>query len=138
MYKNILVPIDLAHKDAVGPMVTAAKALAKKGAEITLLYVLPEIPSVVAADLPAGSTEQAKANIEAQLQQLAEESGAPENARALTSVGRPHHNILETASREDVDLIVIASHQPQFSDYLLGSTAAKVVRHATCSVHVIR
>ncbi len=58
--------------------------------------------------------------------------------KTATSIGRPHHKILETVSQEGVDLIVIASHQPEFSDYLLGSVAAKVVRRAPCSVHVIR
>ena len=36
------------------------------------------------------------------------------------------------------DVIVMASHQPKFSDYLLGSTAARVVRHAKCSVLIAR
>ncbi len=37
-----------------------------------------------------------------------------------------------------VDCIVIGSHKPGLSDYLLGSTAARVVRHAPCAVHVYR
>lgn len=138
MYKNILVPIDFAHKEVVGQMIAAAKALADKGAGMTLLYVIPEIPTVVAADLPAGSAEKAQANLEAQLRQLAADSGAPENTKVLAGHGRPHHTILEMAAKNDVDLIVVASHQPEFSDYLLGSVAAGVVRHAPCSVHVIR
>ena len=36
------------------------------------------------------------------------------------------------------DAIVIASHRPDLSDYLLGSTAARVVRHAQCTVLVLR
>ena len=138
MYKNILIPVDLAHRDTVAAMVSAARALADKGAAMTLLYVVPEIPAVVAADLPAGSTEKARANVEAQLKQLAADNGAPEDTAVMTSVGRPHHNILETAAKNNVDLIVVASHKPEFSDYLLGSVAARVVRHATCSVHVVR
>jgi len=42
------------------------------------------------------------------------------------------------AKEKDVDLIIIASHRPGLQDYFLGSTAAKVVRHATCSVLVVR
>jgi len=45
---------------------------------------------------------------------------------------------LQTAEEIDADLIVIASHEPGFSDYFLGSTAARVVRHAHCSVFVMR
>ena len=41
--------------------------------------------------------------------------------------------------KDNTDLISkIASHQPGLQDYFLGSTAAKVVRHATCSVLVMR
>ena len=39
---------------------------------------------------------------------------------------------------QGVDLIIVASHRPGLQDYFLGSTAAKVVRHAKCSVLVIR
>ena len=35
-------------------------------------------------------------------------------------------------------MIVIASHDPGLADYLLGSTAGRVVRHAHCSVLVVR
>jgi len=49
-----------------------------------------------------------------------------------------HHEILEMAKAKNVDLIVIASHKPGIADYLLGSVAAGVVRHAKCSVHVMR
>jgi len=37
-----------------------------------------------------------------------------------------------------VDLIIVGSHKPGLQDYLLGSTAARVVRHAMCSVLVGR
>jgi nucleotide-binding universal stress UspA family protein len=36
------------------------------------------------------------------------------------------------------DLIVIGSHHPNWSTYLIGSNATKIVRHALCSVLVVR
>ena len=36
------------------------------------------------------------------------------------------------------DLIVIGCHAPGVGDFLLGSNAARVVRHAGCSVYVVR
>ncbi|MBT8411941.1 MAG: universal stress protein, partial [Octadecabacter sp.] len=42
------------------------------------------------------------------------------------------------ATDNSIDCIIMASHQPGLEDYFLGSTAARVVRHAKCSVHVIR
>ncbi|MEO0359386.1 MAG: universal stress protein, partial [Pseudomonadota bacterium] len=46
--------------------------------------------------------------------------------------------ITDWARDKGADLIVIASHRPTMSDIFLGSTAAWVVRHADCPVHVIR
>ena len=138
MYKNVLVPIDLAHKETAGAMIDAAQMLADDDAKLTLLYVMPEVPGIVTANLPSSSSDEAKARAEAELRQLAETGNVQQPFEALTSVGAAHNTILDTASSDAVDLIVIASHQPALSDYLLGSVAARVVRHATCSVHVIR
>ena len=46
--------------------------------------------------------------------------------------------ILDVASSEQADLILIASHRPDFTNYLIGATADRIVRHATCSVLVDR
>ncbi len=46
--------------------------------------------------------------------------------------------ILDCADELGADLIVIGSHRPGLKDYLLGSTAARVVRHAECPVYVDR
>jgi universal stress protein F len=52
--------------------------------------------------------------------------------------GHSGRTILDWAEANAVDCIVIASHRPGLQDYLLGSTAGRVVRHARCSVHVVR
>jgi universal stress protein F len=46
--------------------------------------------------------------------------------------------IVDYASTNEIDCIIVASHRPGIGDFFLGSTAARVVRHANCSVHVIR
>ena len=38
----------------------------------------------------------------------------------------------------EADLVVVGSHRPVMSDYLLGSNAKTIVRHALCSVLVVR
>lgn len=49
-----------------------------------------------------------------------------------------YRSILVPIDISEAELIVIASHKPGFSTYLLGSTAAAVVRHAKCPVLVVR
>jgi nucleotide-binding universal stress UspA family protein len=52
--------------------------------------------------------------------------------------GNPAELILKQAKTDEIDLIVIASHNSQIENMLLGSCAAKVVRHAQCSVTVVK
>ena len=60
------------------------------------------------------------------------------NTRIEVRKGASYHGILEYADDNEIDLIIINSHRPGLQDYLLGSTAAKVVRHAKCAVLVER
>ena len=65
--------------------------------------------------------------------------GLPQDRVKLkVRLGRPYHEILEEADASHVDLIVMASHKPRLSTYLLGSNAKTIVRHARCSVLVAR
>ena len=53
-------------------------------------------------------------------------------------IGSPWQSICETADRLGCDLVVIGSHGYSGIDRVLGTTAAKVVNHASCSVLVVR
>ena len=61
-----------------------------------------------------------------------------EGVRAEITRGQAHHAIIEFAVKHGHDCIVIGSHKPGLVDYFIGSTAARVVRHAPCAVHVHR
>jgi nucleotide-binding universal stress UspA family protein len=52
--------------------------------------------------------------------------------------GPVYSEILDAAESVKADLIVLASHRPGLQDYLIGPNASKVVRHAKCSVLVVR
>lgn len=138
MYKNILVPIDLAHKDQADAMIKTALAIGGADVKITLFYAIPEIPAVLGLQLPPDATETAKTDVEAELNALAASSGASQKISVATRFGRPHQKILALTEEQSIDLIVMASHQPGLADFLLGSVAANVIRHAKCSVHVMR
>ena len=68
------------------------------------------------------------------------EALVPAEARggAQVIVGAPWQAICETARSLRSDLVVIGSHGYSGLDRLLGTTAAKVVNHAPCSVLVVR
>jgi nucleotide-binding universal stress UspA family protein len=135
MYKNILVPVSFeADRNAQGAM-KIAQSLRAEGGAITCLHVLEQLPKYATEYLPAGHLETAKEDVVNDLQSLVE---GVENASTVVVDGHSSRTILNHADNNDVDLIIIASHQPGMQDYLLGSTAAKVVRHAKCAVHVLR
>ncbi len=52
--------------------------------------------------------------------------------------GRVHTQVIEAADRLGADLIVMGSHKPELTDYILGPTAQRVVSHAKQSVFVVR
>jgi universal stress protein F len=53
-------------------------------------------------------------------------------------IGSPWQSICDTAHSVRAELVVIGSHGYSGIDRLLGTTAAKVVNHAPCSVLVVR
>jgi universal stress protein F len=53
-------------------------------------------------------------------------------------LGRPAQVIVDVAEELQADLIIIGSHGYDTLDRILGTTAARVVNHARCSVLVIK
>ena len=136
MYKTILVPIEMAHVDESEAVINLAKQQSAEGAKIILLNVVEEIPTWAASAIPADIIERSKEISRQHLEALAASSGP--NVEARIRSGHAYNTILDEAESSGAELIIIQSHRPGLQDYLLGSTAAKVVRHATCSVLVVR
>ena len=61
-----------------------------------------------------------------------------ERLSVAVASGGVYHELLREATEWGADLIVVGSHRPVMSDYLLGSNAKTIVRHAQCSVLVVR
>jgi nucleotide-binding universal stress UspA family protein len=136
MYKKILIPIAFDHKHSGKEAIEVAKLLQSGGAEIMLLHVIEQIPAYVSAQLPEGIMGDRKTDVVFQLRQIASDSDIVVKSHVVE--GHSGATIVDFATEHGVDLIVIASHRPEFADYFLGSTAARVVRHAPCAVHVMR
>ena len=138
MIETILVPIDIGHSDeGAGALALAKNLVEGRESELVLLNVVERMPDYIVAQLPEGLLEKAREDAAARLEEIARRNGVGE-AKLLVREGRPWDEILQQAEDLDADLIVLASHDPKLSDYLLGSVAARVVRHAHCSVLVAR
>lgn len=135
MYKNIAVPVSFDEDKDVASAIGVAKALADDGARITFLHVVENVPSYVVDLIPQTTIEARREEIDTRMKAL---TAGVENAASTVVHGSAGRAITQWAGENDADCIVIASHRPVFSDMLLGSTAAWVVRHADCAVHVVR
>ena len=136
MYKSILVPIDISHEDVGIRIFEKAKALSDKGAKMTLLHVMDDVPSYMQVYIPKGKLESNLLEIKGELSKMAKNIGV--DAEIVVRFGKASRIILEEAESMGADLIILGSHNPGLQDYLIGSTASRVVRHARCSVLIDR
>lgn len=136
MYHNILVPLALHHEEQDARAIGIAKALASPQARITLLHVLEEIPGYAATYIPHETFEKNKRDATEALERIAKREGHEGPGHVVW--GHAARTILDERVENQNDCIVMHSHRPALEDYFLGSTASHVVRHAACSVHVIR
>lgn len=135
MYRHILVPIALDHGPLLAEALAVARRLRADGGHITALTVAEAIPPYVAQYLPEDQEARTREAIRADLAGVLEDAPDVE-VRVVT--GHAGITIVDYAERHGADCIVLQSHRPGLQDYFLGSTAARVVRHAHCSVHVLR
>ena len=135
MYHNILVPISFDEARDTSAPLKLAQMLATPDAKVTLLHVVEHIPGYAISYMPADYLSEARKAIQGELDALA--AKLP-NAHGVVIEGHSGRSILDWADVNKPDLIIIASHRPGMGHLLLGSTAAQVVRHAPCAVHVVR
>lgn len=135
MYQNIMVAVALDHPEHVARALEVARALLAQGGRITALHVIEDLPDFVANEVPAQLLRDRKPNAEADLKAMLE--GAPDVTQVVI-FGHAGRTLVDYADDSGTDCIVIASHKPGLQDFFIGSTAQRVVRHATCAVHVLR
>ncbi|MBT4934442.1 MAG: universal stress protein [Rhodospirillaceae bacterium] len=136
MFQTILVPIDLSYIENGKAIMEVAKTQGDKEARITLINVIGEVPSFITAGLPSGILDKTVQNARITLEDMAETAGMTADVAVVSGSIAP--SILAKAEEIGADLIIIASHRPGLYNYLLGSTASRIVRHAKCSVLVKR
>lgn len=137
MYKTILLPIDTSHTERAKEMINAAKSNANNDTKIILLNVIDIAPAWADSYLQAGALADNLKTAKTELASISVKEDF-EYAEILVRSGHSYRTILDVATEKEVDLIIMGSHKPGVGAYFLGSTADKVVRHAKCSVFIIR
>ncbi|MES0881476.1 universal stress protein [Roseibium sp. SCP14] len=135
MYNNILVPVSFETGRDARQALEVAQALRAKDGVITVLHVLEHLPQYASDLLPKDHFDTARKTVIEKLGPLVD---GLSDASVVVMEGHSARTILDVSEAQKNDCIVIASHRPGMQDLFLGSTAARVVRHAKCAVHVVR
>lgn len=143
MSRSVLCAVDISNQGKDDAVLKEAKRLADlDGAQLDVVTVIPDFgKSLVAGFFEQSHHDNAVAEAKTALKdQIIASLGADADAqvRHVVATGTAYEEILRVAEETNAGLIVIGAHKPNFADYLLGPNAARVVRHSSCSVHVVR
>ena len=141
MYKHILLPVDLQHDSSWQKALPVALDFCKtSGAALHVMMVVPGFGmSIVGQFFPEGYEKDVHAKVLEELHAFVK-NNIPDGIEVqhIVGEGNIYESILSVADTVEADLIVMAAHRAELKDYLLGPNAARVVRHAKCSVMVVR
>ncbi len=141
MYKSILLAVDLNDETSWTKALPVAAGLCQgSGGNLHVITVVPGFGmSIVGSYFPENYEQEAIEKAMAQLKGFCD-TNVPDgiSVQHVVGNGNVYEAVLKTAVDVNADLIVMAAHRPELSDYLLGPNAARVVRHAKISVLVVR
>ncbi len=140
MFNQILAAVDLDDNDKAEKILQIAANIANSdSAGLHLLSVIGAAQAVISQHLPEGYEKMAMKRTEQDLETLAASVELTQGTVTSSArFGDIYREILAQAEKSAVDLIIVGSHKLQATDFLLGTNAARVVRHSTCSVLVVR
>lgn len=140
MFK-VLLPVDINQLDAKLTFLDRAVDYVKafEGQFVVMTVMADYGAYFVSPLLPENFVDKAKAKAMESLETFTSQH-LPADLVAGLSVrhGLTHTEILAVAEEEQVDLIFLGADRPEPVDYLLGTIAGRVMRHAPCDVMFLR
>ena len=141
MFRKILLPIDVAEPEIAKEAVAAATSLAAAfDSQLRLIHVAsPVIVASPMAVIPQAVYEELGVYEKSELERLAGGiDRPPQTISTAVRIGAVYPELLSEAEEWGADLIIVGAHKRSMATYLLGSSAAAIVRHAACTVMVVR
>ena len=143
MALKIVLPLDLDEESSWHKALPTAVDFARhNGAQLHVMTVVPDehiamtiVAQLIPEDLEQRIVEDARQRLGALLKRHAPGDLTIQQAVRCGSI---YKEILRYARDTQADLVILAAHRPAMRDYLLGPNAAYIVRHADCSVWVVR
>ena len=143
MSNRILCAVDVDGPQQDRAVLEVAGKLARlDNAKLDIVSVVPDFGnSMVGSYFEEGHHGKLVAGVKDKLKSLCASvlgDALDDDARHIVATGSVYQEILNAAEMAGSDLIVIGAYDPDLKDFLLGSNASRIVRHAKCSVHVVR
>lgn len=137
MFTKIMVPVDLTHADRLSKSLEAAGTMAKSfGAELVYVGVTSALP---------GSIAHTPDEYRGKLEDFAKSQGETYGVAASGHMMIGHDvaveidsELLRAVGETGADLVVMASHIPNITDYVWPSHGGQVASHARVSVMIVR
>lgn len=141
MFKDILLAVDLNDEGSWAKALPVAIDFTRNsGGTLHVLTVVPNFGmSIVGQFFPKGYEKEVGEKILVALKEFVA-THVPDDIKTQRIVGEGtvYEVILNIAEKTNADMIVVSSGRDDLKDFLLGPNAARVVRHADCSVTVVR
>ena len=141
--QNIVALVDLDDESSWRKALPTAIDYARHtGARLHVLSIVPDgmfKMTVVAQLIPEDYERRLTDDVRQRLDTLIKEHAVDDvQLEQVVRFGSVYKEALRFARDVEADLIVVGTQKPELKDYLLGSNAGQIVRHASCSVWVVR
>jgi nucleotide-binding universal stress UspA family protein len=137
VFTKIMTPVDLAHAETLEKTLQCAADLATHyEAPVVYVAVTTPQPSKI-----AHTPQEFAKKLEAFAKEQADKHGIETSSHALTSHDPSidlDPTLLKAVDEIGADLVVMATHPPNFSDYIWPSNGGYVAEHAKASVFLVR
>lgn len=141
-FRKILVPVDFSENSRLG-LEYALRFAAEFRASLVIFHSVLAMPYVlgdeyIAREMPDLITNQQEYANEEMEKLRKKVSGKPGDIETEIAFGSPVERITDYVAKKDIDLIIISTHgRSGLQRVLIGSTAERIVRHASCPVLVV-
>lgn len=142
MFQNVLLAIDLAHKEEQKAALEAAKKYADEGSNLYVVSIIPPVDGggFIQSFLPANYDKELIGKAQEALHDFTRSHLAGvSNIKHLVAHGKVYEKITDISEQLNIDLIItMASIKKDKDSSGFGPNVARIVRNSDCSVLVLR
>ena len=137
MYKKILIALalDQGHGKRAVELAHLLSSVSPGDAEIVAVHVIDQVPAfsrVYTSDI------EREEIVKAAKESIVQRVGDSGDIKPVVLEGHAGRTVTDYADKIGADCIICGAHRPGLIGFFLGSTAARIMRYANCSVHVLR